>query len=161
MDPIIFLLVFLILLIFLLPGIIFFIAFLAAKSRKRKQEAVLNSLSGVEYHAFVRYNKGNQQNEFFKVKAFQGSGVLYVKDKMLYFEDTLHKNAAQFNLKTSTILWQDINLVNGFLKWFSIEDEGVKYYFNIESGMLIWNMNKNKPTTQSVFERLKKYQDEV
>lgn len=145
----------------LMPALIFFIAYLAAQSRKKKQQALMNDISDVEYSALVRYNKGNQQDKFLKVKAFEGSGVLYVKDGKIQFVDTLHRNPHTFDLKTCNIQWVDINLVNGFLKWFSISDDAASYYFNIDSGMLIWNLDKSKPTTQSVFETLKKMQDEV
>lgn len=161
MDSIVYVAIFLLLIAFSLPALIFLIAFIAAKSRKKKQQKVLEEIGPTDYSAIVRYNKGETQGEFFKVKSFQGSGVLYVKDNTLYFEDTLHQNPATFDLKTCTILWQDINLVNGFLKWFSVEDQGQKYYFNIDSGMLIWNMDKSKQTTRGVFEKLLQLQDSI
>ncbi|WP_294221990.1 hypothetical protein [uncultured Chryseobacterium sp.] len=152
-----------ILLIFLLsiPAIIFLIAYLAARSRRKKQNLLLQEIGTPEYYAFVRYNMGNAQNEFFKIKAFQGSGMIYVEDNHIHFVDTLHQHPHTFPLYDSTIKWEDINIVNGLLKWFSVKDQEAKYYFNIESGMFIFNLNSTKPTTRSVFERLLQYQSEI
>ena len=86
MDPIIYLVVLFLLLMLLLPGLIFFIAYLAARSRKKKQKALLEKLGPLDFSAIVRYNRGKTQNNFFKVKAFQGSGIIYVKDQKLFLK---------------------------------------------------------------------------
>ncbi|WP_051884524.1 hypothetical protein [Chryseobacterium luteum] len=161
MDSVVILLIFFILFLFSLPAIIFLIAYLAARSRKKKQKLLLEQIGSPEYYAFVRYNMGNTQNEFFKIKAFQGSGMVYVEGRNIHFVDTLHKDPHVFSLDSSTIKWEDINIVNGLLKWFSISDDTKKYFFNIESGMFIFNLNSSKPTTKSVFERLIQYQNEI
>lgn len=161
MDSIIILLILFLFIIFSIPALIFFIAYLAARSRKKKQQLLLEQIGTPEYYAFVRYNMGNTQNEFFKIKAFQGSGMIYVEGRNIHFVDTLHSNPHVFPMDTSSIKWEDINIVNGLLKWFSIEDKEKKYYFNIESGMFIFNTNSSKPTTKSVFDRLIKYQSEM
>lgn len=141
------------------PLVILLIAYLAAQSRKKKQQALLKTVEAPEFYAFVRYNKGKNQDEFFKVKAFQGSGILYIKDRNIFFKDTLSKNEHSFNLDEASIQWVDINIVNGLLKWFSISDNEEIYYFNIDSGMFIFNLNSSKPTTKSVFEKLLKFQN--
>jgi hypothetical protein len=161
MDSIIILLILFLFIIFSIPALIFLIAYLAARSRKKKQQLLLEQIGTPEYYAFVRYNMGNTQNEFFKIKAFQGSGMIYVEGRNIHFVDTLHRNPHVFPMDTSSIKWEDINIVNGLLKWFSIEDQEKKYYFNIESGMFIFNTNSSKPTTKSVFDRLIKYQSEM
>jgi hypothetical protein len=161
MDSIIILLILFLFIIFSIPALIFLIAYLAARSRKKKQQLLLEQIGTPEYYAFVRYNMGNTQNEFFKIKAFQGSGMIYVEGGNIHFVDTLHRNPHVFPMDTSSIKWEDINIVNGLLKWFSIEDQEKKYYFNIESGMFIFNTNSSKPTTKSVFDRLIKYQSEM
>ncbi len=143
-----------------IPAIIFLIAYLAAQSRKKKQKILLEEIGTPEYHAFVRYNMGNTQNEFFKLKAFQGSGIIYVENRKIFFRDTLNQHPHIFNLDDSSIKWEDVNLVNGLLKWFSVSDDTTKYFFNIDSGMFIFNTNSSKPTTKSVFERLIQYQIE-
>ncbi|WP_294301896.1 hypothetical protein [uncultured Chryseobacterium sp.] len=161
MDSIVILIIIFLLLLFSIPAIIFLIAYLAARSRKRKQNLLLQEIGTPEYYAFVRYNMGDAQNEFFKIKAFQGSGIIYMEGNNIHFIDTLHQHPHTFPLHESSIRWEDINIVNGLLKWFSVEDQEKKYYFNIESGMFIFNLNSSKPTTRSVFERLLQYQNEI
>lgn len=158
MDSIILFFIFFLFLILLIPAIIFLIAFLAARSRKKKQKVLLEQTGTPEYYAFVRYNVGDTQNQFFKVKAFQGSGIIYVEDRKIIFKDTLNQNPYTFILDESSIKWEDVNIVNGLLKWFSISDNTKKYFFNIDSGMFIFNTNSSKPTTKSVFDKLIQYQ---
>jgi len=158
MDSIILFFIFFLFLILLIPAIIFLIAFLAARSRKKKQQVLLEQTGTPEYYAFVRYNVGDTQNQFFKVKAFQGSGIIYVEDRKIVFKDTLNQNPYTFMLDESSIKWEDVNIVNGLLKWFSVSDNTKKYFFNIDSGMFIFNTNSSKPTTKSVFDKLIQYQ---
>lgn len=134
-------------------GIIFLIAYLASQSRKRKQEVLLKEMPENDFHAFVRFNRGKQQDKILKVVGFQGSGVIYVKDNLLHFKDTLGQNSHTFDLKNSNIFWENINIVNGALRWFSVHDETESFYFNIESGMFIWHMGKGLKT-KDVYERL-------
>ncbi|AZA61407.1 hypothetical protein [Chryseobacterium indoltheticum] len=161
MDSIILFFIFFLFLILLIPAIIFLIAFLAARSRKKKQKVLLEQTGTPEYYAFVRYNVGDTQNQFFKVKAFQGSGIIYVEDRKIVFKDTLNQNPYTFILDESSIKWEDVNIVNGLLKWFSVSDNTKKYFFNIDSGMFIFNTNSSKPTTKSVFDKLIQYQTEM
>lgn len=144
--------IFLIFAIFI--GGIFLIAYLAAQSRKRKQTKLLEMLpTDAEFHAFVRYNRNKQQSEFFKVKAFEGSGVIYIGQGTVSFRSTLGMEH-DFDLHTSKVRWEGENLVNGLLKWFSIEDEQTKMFFNVESGMFIFQTSADKPTTKSIFDRI-------
>lgn len=161
MDSVIIFFLLFLLLIFSIPAIIFLIAYLAARSRKKKQKILLEQIGTPEYYAFVRYNMGDTQNQFFKVKAFQGSGIIYVEDKKIIFRDTLNQNPYTFILDESSVKWEDVNIVNGLLKWFSVSDGTKKYFFNIDSGMFIFNTNSSKPTTKSVFEKLVQYQTEL
>lgn len=161
MDSVIIFFLFFLLLIFSIPAIIFLIAYLAARSRKKKQKILLEQIGTPEYYAFVRYNMGDTQNQFFKVKAFQGSGIIYVEDKKIIFRDTLNQNPYTFILDESSVKWEDVNIVNGLLKWFSVSDGTKKYFFNIDSGMFIFNTNSSKPTTKSVLEKLVQYQTEL
>lgn len=154
------LLIFLLFFILCIPGLVLLIAFLAARSRKKKQQALLAELGPPEHYALVRYNMGNTQNQFFKIKAFQGSGVLYLDGRDIKFVDTLHQNPYTFPMDQSSIIWEDVNLVNGLLKWFSISDGQQKYFFNIESGMFIFNTDPSKPTTKSVFDTLIRHQND-
>lgn len=160
MDSLVFFFIVFLFFILSIPAIIFLIAYLAAQSRKKKQKILLEQIGIPEYHAFVRYNMGNTQNDFFKLKAFQGSGIIYIEDRKIIFKDTLNQNPHTFALDESSIKWEDINLVNGLLKWFSVSDDTKKYFFNIDSGMFIFNTNSSKPTTKSVFDKLVQYQTE-
>lgn len=160
MDSLIFFAVVFLFFVLSIPAIIFLIAYLAAQSRKKKQKVLLEQIETPKYHAFVRYNMGNTQNEFFKLKAFQGSGIIYIEDRKIVFRDTLNQHPHTFNLDQASIKWEDVNLVNGLLKWFSVSDETTKYFFNIDSGMFIFNTNSSKPTTKSVFDKLIECQTE-
>ena len=160
MDSLVFFFIVFLFFILSIPAIIFLIAYLAAQSRKKKQKILLEQIGTPEYYAFVRYNMENTQDQFFKLKAFQGSGIIYIEDRKIIFKDTLNQNPHTFNLDESSIRWEDINLVNGLLKWFSVSDDTKKYFFNIDSGMFIFNTNSSKPTTKSVFDKLVQYQNE-
>jgi len=59
---------------------------------KSKKNLITNTKTSQTKIA-VRYNKGNQQDVFLEIKAFQGSGILYVLDQKIYFTDTLNKNS--------------------------------------------------------------------
>ncbi|MBW7676864.1 hypothetical protein [Chryseobacterium chendengshani] len=161
MDSLVFVLILFFLFILSIPAIIFLIAYLAAQSRKKKQKMLLERIGTPEYYAFVRYNMGNTQDQFFKLKAFQGSGIIYLEDRKIIFRDTLDQNPHTFILDECSIKWEDVNIVNGLLKWFSITDSTKKYYFNIDSGMFIFNTNSSKPTTKSVFDKLVQHQNEL
>ncbi len=160
MNSLFFIIIVFLLFLLSIPAIIFLIAYLAARSRKKKQNNLLEQIGIPEYYAFVRYNIGNTQDQFFKLKAFQGSGIIYTEGRKIIFKDTLNLNPHTFILDDCSIRWEDVNLVNGLLKWFSISDNTKKYFFNIESGMFIFNTNSSKPTTKSVFEKLIQYQNE-
>lgn len=143
-------------------AIIFGVAYWAAQSRKKKQDATLSTIpSNAEIKAAVRYNIGNQQGKFLKLKAFQGSGILYVIDEQLYFQDTLNQSNYTFDLKNIQINWVGENLLNGLLKWFVVKEGDIEYYFNIDSGMFIFNTDSSKPTTMSVFQSLLAYQKKL
>lgn len=151
------------LLCFLLPIILILgIAYFAAQSRKKKQDAVLSTLpKEAEIKAAVRYNIGAQQGKFLKLKAFQGSGIIYILGDQLVFQDTLGVNSHTFDLKNINLAWVDVNLVNGLLKWFEVKDESKSYYFNIESGIFIFNIKSDQPTTLSVYKSILAYKERL
>ena len=147
-------LIFFFLFFVILIGVIFFIAYLAAQSRKKKQKKVLETLPNeAEFLAFVRFNRGNQQNKFLKIKAFQGSGILYLLGNEVVFKSTTGFEH-HFDLRDSKVFWEGENLVNGLLKWFSIKDGMEKLYLNVETGMFIFHTDSNKPTTRSIHDQL-------
>lgn len=154
MSEAFFMIVFFVLILVIIIGGVFGISYLASASRRKKQNQVLQSLpQGVDFHAIVRYNRGKQQDEVIKLKAFEASGVLYLVDNIVHFKSTLGFET-QFDLKTSILRWEGENLVNGLLKWFSIQNDAEKYYFNVETGILIFHLDKNKPTTLSIYNKL-------
>jgi len=134
---------------------ILLIAYLANISRRRKQKKTLEQIpKQAEFKVAVRYNKGQQQDELIKIKAFQGSGILYVLDKKIYFRDNLNKNTHDFDSETVKAEWIGINIANGFIKWFKVADNQAEYYFNVETGMFIWHISSKKITTKQVYNKL-------
>jgi hypothetical protein len=157
------LLIFLIILFFtLIPiGIVVSVAYFAAVSRKRKQDALMKTIpSNVDFSAIVRYNKEVYQNRIIKIKAFEGSGIIYLQNKIVHFLSTTGFHH-QFDLAQTTIRWEGENLVNGLLKWFSMQDSQEKIYFNVESGMFIFHTDSKKMTTKQIYERIAMEQIDV
>ena len=112
-----------------------------------------------DFKAVLRYNFGNQQSKFLKMKAFQGSGVLYVLDDQIHYITTNNPNDNFiFDLKTSQINWIGVNLSNGLLEWFQLKNGEKDYYFNVETGMFIFNTNSKKMKTTQDFNYLKEAQ---
>ncbi|MDH0673437.1 MULTISPECIES: hypothetical protein [Empedobacter] len=145
----------------ILPFVLIFgIAFWASKSREKKQNTLLAQVPpNAEFKAVLRYNFGNQQSKFWKMKAFQGSGVLYVLDDKIHYITTNNPNDNfTFDLKTSQINWIGVNLTNGLLEWFQLKNGEKDYYFNVETGMFIFNINSKKMKTTQVFNYLKEAQ---
>lgn len=136
------------------------ITFWASKSREKKQNTLLAQVPpNAEFKAVLRYNFGNQQSKFWKMKAFQGSGVLYVLDDKIHYITTNNPNDNFiFDLKTSQINWIGVNLTNGLLEWFQLKNGEKDYYFNVETGMFIFNINSKKMKTTQVFNYLKEAQ---
>lgn len=145
----------------ILPFVLIFgIAFWASKSREKKQNTLLAQVPpNADFKAVLRYNFGNQQSKFWKMKAFQGSGVLYVLDDKIHYITTNNPNDNfTFDLKTSQINWIGVNLTNGLLEWFQLKKGEKDYYFNVETGMFIFNINSKKMKTTQVFNYLKEAQ---
>lgn len=140
--------------IILLGGILL-IAYLAARSRKAKQNKLLKELpADAEFHAFVRYNRANVQGQFLKLKAFEGSGVFYIAGTKAIFKST-KGYYHEFDILNSKIFWEGENLVNGLLKWFSINDGTEKLFLNVETGMFIFHTGgSEKATTRSIYDKL-------
>ena len=72
--------------------------------------------------------------------------------------DTLHQNPHTFDLKNSEVKWENVNIINGALRWFSVHDGTESYYFNIESGMFIWHTDSRKLKTKDVYEKVLEFQ---
>lgn len=146
--------VFLGMFLFLIGGI-FLIAYLAARSRRGKQNKLLQEIpDDAAFHAFVRYNRDKVQGQVIKLKAFEGSGLFYiVGDKAIFKSTTGYYH--EFDIVNSKIFWEGENLVNGLLKWFSINDGVEKLFLNVETGMFIFHTGSSqKNTTRSIYEKL-------
>jgi len=136
--------------------LLFLIAYLASASRRKKQKKIVEQIpKHAEFKVAVRYNKGQQQSEILKIKAFQGSGILYVLDQKICFRDTLNKTPYDFDNNTAKIEWTGINIANGFIQWFKVADHKTEYYFNVETGMFIWHISSKKMTTKQAYDKLK------
>ena len=152
------------LILFILPiFLILLIAFIASRSRKKKQNALLDNVpKNASMKVILRYNFGQSQDKFIKMKAFQGSGVLYVLDNQVHFITT--KNQADnftFDLKNVQLNWIGVNLANGLLEWFQIKNNNLDYYFNVETGMFIFHLSSTKMKTKDVFMNLKEAQKRI
>lgn len=136
------------------------VAYWASKSREKKQNALLEQVpSNADFKAVLRYNFGNQQSKIFKMKAFQGSGVLYLIDDKIHYITTNNPNDNFiFDLKTTQINWIGLNLANGLLEWFQLKNGDKDYYFNVETGLFIFHTNSKKMKTTQVFNYLKEAQ---
>ncbi len=154
----------LLLFICVLPIILIFgIAFWASKSREKKQKALLDQVPhNAEFKVALRYNFGRTQSQIFKLKAFQGSGVLYLLDNKIHFVTTTNqKDNFTFDLKTSQINWTGVNLTNGLLEWFQIKNGNLDYYFNVETGLFIFHTDSTKIKTSQVCTYLKEAQKRI
>jgi len=139
---------------------IFLIAYYFARKRQQQQDEMLKKVpSGAEFPVAMRYNKGGeQQKTWIKVSAWQGFGVMYVLDGKIHFCDTQRLDPYVFDLASASIQWVGINLANGLVPWFKIQDQQADYYFNPESGALLWPVFSGKPTSRKAFETLKAIQ---
>jgi len=156
MKELLLLILVLVVVITLIVSPVFLIAYFASLSRKNKQKKIIEQIpKHAEFKVAVRYNRGQQQSEILKIKAFQGSGILYVLDQKICFRDTLNKNPYDFDSNTAKIEWTGINIVNGFIQWFKVADHKTEYYFNVETGMFIWHIFSKKMTTKQAYNKLK------
>lgn len=139
----------------ILLGGILLIAYIAARSRRVKQNQLLQEIpSDSQFHAFVRYNRANIHGKFLKVKAFEGSGLLYIAGTKAIFKSTTGYYH-EFDIVNSKIFWEGENLINGLLKWFSINDGTEKLFLNVETGMFIFHTGSaQKTTTRSIYDKL-------
>ncbi len=143
----------------LLLGAIVLVAYVAARSRKRKQNRLLKELPiDADFSAFVRYNSGSVQGKLLKLKAFEGSGLFYISDTKAIFKSTTGYYH-EFDILNSKIFWEGENLANGLLKWFSINDGKEKLFLNVETGMFIFHIGRSdKATTRSIYDKLTQIQ---
>ncbi len=151
-----FFLVFLLGIIIVPVGLIFLIAFLASQSRKRKRQKIIDTLpADIDFYAAVRVNSSKKNAAFFKLLAFECSGILYVQKDKAYFRGTEKKfELLEFDLAKVKIFWIGVQAQNGALQWFSIKDDHETYYFNVDTGTTIFKLSKSGDTTQGVYGKL-------
>lgn len=130
-------------------GIFFFVAVSDAKVREKSALEILKNLPPhIKDKWVVRYNIGRPQGRFLKMKTFQGSGVLYIEDDMIHFEDVLGNESHSFDMKNCKISWVE-NKINGITNAFKIVDHELAAFFYVEKGMFFLNaIDENASTTE-------------
>lgn len=131
------------------------ISVIAYLSRKSKREKIIASLpQGVTYTANVRVNTPKKNDAFLKLKAFEFSGVLYLKDGVVYLDGTKGQHY-EFKLNDAAITWPGVQVQNGAMQWFCIDDmKDQKLYVNAETGVFVFRLSSSMPSTRNVFEFL-------
>lgn len=147
---------FIIVFIIIITTPIFLIAFLASQSRKKKRKKIIETLPpDVDFYAAVRINSSKRNDAFWKLAAFECSGILYIHNNKIIFRGTKQKyELLEFDLGMVKIFWIGVEAQNGALQWFSIRDEKDTYYFNVDTGMTIFNFSKSGDTTKAVYNKL-------
>jgi len=145
-----------IVLLFVVFCTLFFISAISdAKVRDKSAEELLKALpSNIANKWIVRYNVGRPQGKFLKMKTFQGSGVLYVEDDEIKFEDIIGNENQIFELENSKISWVE-NKINGITNVFKIVDLDKAMFFYVDKGMPIVKTIDGNESTSELYSRLK------
>jgi hypothetical protein len=102
----------------------------------------------------VRYNIGRPEGRFLKMKTFQGSGVLYVQDNQIMFEDILGNETHHFSMDNCKISWVE-NKINGITNAFKIVDNDKAMFFYVDKGApLVHTIDENESTSE-LYSRIK------
>lgn len=135
--------------------IFFIIAISDAKVREKSALEIFKSLpSSIQDKWVVRYNIGRPQGRFLKMKTFQGSGVLYVENNNLHFEDVLGNETHTYDLANCKISWVE-NKINGITNAFKIVDHDKSMFFYVEKGMFFINAIDENASTSELYAHLK------
>ncbi|MFR9165152.1 MAG: hypothetical protein ACLVKO_02565 [Dysgonomonas sp.] len=131
------------------------ISVIAYLSRKSKRKKIFETLpKDVSYTASVRLNTAKKNDAVVKLKAFEFSGVLYLKDNIVYVEGTKGQKF-EFDLKDSVITWPGIQVQNGAMQWFCIDNmKGQKLYVNAETGVFVFRLSSKMPSTRDIYQYL-------
>lgn len=143
-------------LIFIILCTIFFIIAIsdARVSEKSALELYNNLPSQIKHKWVVRYNIGRPQGRFLKMKTFQGSGILYVENDTIKFEDILGNESHSFNFEECKLSWVE-NKINGITNAFKIIDSDSSMFFYVDKGMPIVNTIDGNESTSVLFSKLK------
>ncbi len=147
---------FLIIMVLIGASIPVLISVFAYISRKSKRKAIMDKLpADVNYTVGVRLNTPKKNAAFFKLKAFEFSGVLYLKDGKIIVEGTKGQHY-EFDLHDSAITWPGVQVQNGAMQWFMIDDmkAGQQLYINAETGVFVFRLSSKMPSTKEVYEYL-------
>ncbi|WP_313383600.1 hypothetical protein [Chishuiella sp.] len=145
----------LLLIFVILISTFFIVAVSDAKVKKNKEQFIFENLpDNIVLKSVIRYNIGRPQGKFLMMKSFQGSGVLYVNDNKVIFQDILNKEDHTFDLKTCKISWVE-NKINGITNAFKIADHEIIIFFYIDQGGFIFNTIEENISTSELFNRLK------
>lgn len=136
-----------------IPISISVIAYLSRQSKRKK--IVANLPVSTTYTANVRLNTPQKNAAFFKLKAFEFSGVLYIDDKKVIIDGTKGQHY-EFDLQESSITWPGVQVQNGALQWFCIDDmkSGQKLFVNADTGVFVFRISSKIPSTKEVYEYL-------
>ncbi|MBS7333291.1 MAG: hypothetical protein KIG88_06825 [Weeksellaceae bacterium] len=136
-------------------AIFFFVAVSDAKVREKSTLEILKSLpKSITDKWVVRYNIGRPQGRFLKMKTFQGSGVLYIDQNEIHFEDVLGNESHVFQLNECKISWVE-NKINGITNSFKIVDQDRAMYFYVEKGISVVNSIEENASTSELYSYLK------
>lgn len=126
-----------------------------AKVREKSALEIFKSLpSSIDNKWVVRYNIGKPQGRFLKMKTFQGSGILYVEENELHFEDVLGNETHTFSFDNCKISWVE-NKINGITNAFKIVDHEKSMLFYVEKGMFFFNAIDENASTSELYSHLK------
>ncbi|WP_128331775.1 hypothetical protein [Apibacter sp. HY039] len=113
----------------------------------------------VSFKVAVRVNSSRKNDSIFKFTGFDCSGILYVYGEIIYFKGSKPGyEQIEFDLKSAVINWVGVQAQNGALQWFSIKNNQDTYYFNMETGITIFNLSKSGESTRNIYEKLKNFQ---
>ncbi len=136
------------------------IATIAYVSRKKKRTLIEKDLpSNLFYTAPVRLNTPKQNAAVVKLKAFEYSGILYLEEDKICVKGTSGQ-FTEFDLLKTEITWPGVQIQNGIIQWFCLEDKstGQRLYVNAETGIFVFRLSSKLPSTKQVYEDLLKYQ---
>lgn len=139
----------------ILCAIFFVIAVSDARVSEKSALELLNNLpSHITNKWVVRYNIGRPQGRFLKMKTFQGSGVLYVEDDKIKFEDILGNESHTYLFVECKISWVE-NKINGITNAFKIVDSEKSMFFYVDKGMPIVKTIDGNESTSVLYSKLK------
>ncbi len=135
------------------------IAYQDAKKRDLLQLKLLQDLpEATTGKAIVRFNIGRPQGRFLKEKNFQGSGILYTMNKLIYFKDSFHTEDKVFHPNTVVIKWHDESEEQNIKNSFSLSDGQETIYLYVDQAQFVFNSSPSLTSTYDLYLQLKDFQ---